>query len=244
MVSRRLIIALLAGLPPAAGCASARVSGHLRAESLGVNPVFLDRKFTTSVYAQLNSTETSFYLTDIPLADLLAGNVGTGMVVHLDLLWVPSAGDTPMDSSATNVSIRYVLFAEGEVGIYGGAGFAMPRGEVGDGTMSLSLRDASLTLLDSTDGFVDLLSPARLTGRLTAKLDLDRSRRLAWAVNQIVTNALGYVRLVEKETGSLFRFEKETRSFFPRCEKETRSLFPPNAIRRRCSSPSSSSSGA
>ncbi len=196
MVSRRLIIVLLVLLPSAAGCMAGRVSGNLRAESLGGDPVFLAQDFTTSVYASLNSTETSFFLTDVPLADLLAGNVSTGTVVHLDLLWHPSAGETPMDSSATNVSIRYIVFAEGEVGIYGGAGFAMPRGAVGDGTMSLRLRDASLTLLDSTDGFVDLLSPARLTGRLTARLDRNRSQRMAWAVNQIVTNALGYTRLV------------------------------------------------
>ncbi len=101
-----------------------------------------------------------------------------------------------MDSSATNVSIRYIVFAVGEVGIYGGAGFAMPHGTIGEGTVSLSLRDASLTLLDSTDGFVDLLSPARLTGKLTANLDRNQSQRMAWAVNQIVTNALGYTRLV------------------------------------------------
>ena len=232
MVSRRHIIALLVLLPSAAGCASGRLSGNLRAESLGGDPVFLDQDFTTAVYAKLNSTETSFFLTDVPLVDLLAGNVSTGTVVHLDLLWHPSAGETPMDSSATNVSIRYIVFAEGEVGIYGGAGFAMPRGTAGDGTMSLSLRDASLMLLDSTDGFVDLLSPARLTGRLTAGLDQKQSQRMAWAVNQIVTNALGYTRLVGKETGSLFR-----------CEKETRSLFPSGANRRRSSS-SSSSSGA
>lgn len=190
------MIALLVLLPPAAGCASGRQSGNLRAESLGRDPVFLDGDFTTSVYAKLNSTETSFFLTDVPIVDLLAGNISTGMVVHLDLLWLPSAGATPMDSSATNVSIRYVVFAEGEVGIYGGAGFAMPHGTVGEGTVSLSLRDASLTLLDSTDGFLDLLSPARLTGKLTANLDRNQSQRMAWAVNQIVTNALGYTRLV------------------------------------------------
>ena len=88
--------------------------------------------------------------------------------------------------------------------------------------MSLSLRDASLMLLDSTDGFIDLLSPARLTGKLTAGLDRKQSQRMAWALNQIVTNALGYTRLVEKET---------------------RSLFPNRATRRRRPS-SSSSSGA
>ena len=234
MGSRSLIIALLALLPPAAGCMSGRLSGTLRAESLGGDPVFLDLEFTTSVYARLNSTETSFFLTDIPLGNLLAGNVSTGTVVHLDLLWHPSAGETPIDSSATNVSIRYIVFAEGEVGVYGGAGFAMPKGTAGDTMMSLRLRDASLMLLDSTDGFVDLLSPARLTGRLTAVLDRHRSQQMAWAVNQIVTNALGYTRLVEKE--------KDPGSFSA-SKKDPGSFSSADATRRR-SSRSSSSSGA
>ncbi len=180
----------------AAGCSLGRASATLRAESLGEDPVYLNCDYTHAVYARLGSTETSFYLTDIPLEDLLEGNVTTGMVVHLDLLWQPTAGNTPMDRSATNVSVRYIVFADGEVGIYGGAGFAMPRGKLGKGAMSLSLRDASLTLLDSTAGFVDLLSPARLTGKVTADLDEQRARQMASAMNQIVTNALGYTRLV------------------------------------------------
>ncbi len=193
------MIALLAlgsgTVASAAGCSLGRASATLRAESLGADPVYLTCTYAHVVYAKL-ATETSFFLTDIPLEDLLAGNVSTGMVVHLDLLWHPSAGNTPMDRSATNISVRYIVFADGEVGIYGGAGFAMPRGKAGKGAMSLSLRDASLTLLDSTSGFVDLLSPARLTGTVTARLDEKLARQISHALNQIVTNALGYTRLV------------------------------------------------
>ena len=75
--------------------------------------------------------------------------------------------------------------------MYGGAGFALPAGTAGASTMSLELRDASLTLLDSTDGFIDLLSPARLTGRVTAHLSEKRARQLRYAVSQLVTDALG-----------------------------------------------------
>ncbi len=198
MACRTLIIAVL-GLLGAAGCASGRVSGSLRAESLGEDRVYLDGVYETAVYADFNSTEISFYVTDIPLDDLLAGNITTGMVVHADLLWEPTAGKTPMDSSATNVTVRYIVFTDGEMGVYGGAGFAIPKGEPGKGSVSLELRDASITLLDSTDGFVDLLSPARLTGKITAGLDERRSRQMAYAVNQLVTNALGYTRLVAEE---------------------------------------------
>ncbi len=190
-----LIIALL-GLTGAAGCAAGHASGTLRVESLGDDRVYLDGVYETAVYADLNSTEISFFVTDIPMDDLLAGNITTGMVVHVNLLWEPAAGKTPMDSSATNVTVRYIVFADGEMGIYGGAGFAMPKGELGKGPMSLSLRDTSITLLDKTDGFVDLLSPARLTGKINAGLDERRSRQMAYAVNQLVTNALGYTRLV------------------------------------------------
>ncbi len=199
-----LIIALL-GLSGAAGCATGRVAASLRAESLGVDRVYIDGAYETAVYADFNSVETSFFVTDIPIDDLLAGNVTTGMVVHIDLLWEPAAGKTPMDSSATNVTVRYIVFADGEMGLYGGAGFAMPKGEPGKGSMSLTLRDASMTLLDSTSGFVDLLSPARLTGKITAGLDERRSRQMAYAVNQLVTNALGYTRLVAMKKPSATR---------------------------------------
>ena len=204
MACRTLIIALL-GLIGVAGCASGRVSGSLRAESLGDDRVYLDGVYETAVYTDVNSTEISFFVTDIPMDDLLAGNITTGMVVHVNLLWAPTAGKTPMDSSATNVTVRYIVFADGEMGIYGGAGFAIPKGEPGKGSMSLALRDASMTLLDSTSGFVDLLSPARLTGKITAGLDERRSRQMAYAVNQLVTNALGYTRLVAMKKPSATR---------------------------------------
>ncbi len=119
-----------------------------------------------------------------------------GQVLHIELLWEPKPGATPMDSSATNASIRHIVIAGGEVGVYGGAGFASPRGKPGKPRLTISLRDASLTLLEASAGFTDLLSPARLTGRFTAVHDPRKSRELHYAVSQIVTNALGRSRFV------------------------------------------------
>ena len=181
------------------GCSGVRSTGSLRAESLGTSPVVLPARYVTAYYAEHRSTEISFFLADVPLEQLLSGDVTLGNVVHLDLLWLPAAGYTPMDSSATNVSIRYVVFADGEVGVYGGAGFALPVGKPGDAKMGLDLRDASLTLLESTDGFVDLLSPARLTGSITAQLDEKRARQMRFATSQMVTDALGRSRFVQNE---------------------------------------------
>ena len=106
MGSRTLILTLL-GLATAAGCASGRISGSLRAESLGDDRVYLDGVYKTAVYTDLNTTETSFFITDIPMDELLAGDITTGMVIHLSLLWEPSAGKTPMDTSATNVTVVF-----------------------------------------------------------------------------------------------------------------------------------------
>jgi hypothetical protein len=198
MIRRRIVLGLTVGAL-VAGCAGGRPSGALRAESLGTNPVVLPGHYITAYYASHDKTETSFFLADVPLEQLLSGEVTRGNVVHLDLLWPPKAGATPMDSSATNVSIRFVVFADGEVGVYGGAGFAVPDGRAGAAHMGLDLQDASLTLLESTDGFVDLLSPARLTGRFTARLNEKRTSQMRYAVSQMVTNALGYSRFVRAE---------------------------------------------
>jgi hypothetical protein len=182
-----------------AGCSTGGSSGSLIAEALGTNPVILPREYVTGFYADHDATETSFLVADVPLEKLLSGKVTRGIVVHLDLLWVPEPGSTPMDRSATNVSIRFVVFADGEVGVYGGAGFAIPDGKAGATTLGLELRDASLTLLDSTDGFVDLLSPARLTGTVSARLNEKRTHQMLYAVSQLVTNALGHSRFVHGE---------------------------------------------
>jgi hypothetical protein len=195
-MNRWLLAPGLVMLAALAGCQAPPTSGALRAESLGTNPVVLPREYVIGFYATRDATETSFLLADVPLEKLLSGKVTRGNVVHLELLWEPQAGATPMDSSATNVSIRFVVIADGEVGVYGGAGFAIPDGKAGAVTLSLELRDASLTLLESTDGFVDLLSPARLTGTVTARLNEKRTHQMLFAVSQLVTNALGHSRFV------------------------------------------------
>ena len=183
-------------LSAVAGCGLVGSSTTLRAESLGRDPVYLALEYVTAFYAESEATETSFFLSDVPLQQLLEGEVSEGNIVHINLLWIPDAGATPMDSSATNTSIRYIVIADGEVGVYGGAGFALPHGQTGDDRLSISILDASLTLLESTGGFVDLLSPARLTGRITATLDEQRTRQIQFAVSQFVTNALGRSRFV------------------------------------------------
>ena len=199
MLQRPLLIALIvltaAALPVAC---SYRGGGTLQAQSLGDDPVVLPCAPSHVVYAYDPSGESTFWLTNVPLEDLLSGNVRDGQIMHLELLWIPKPGATPMDASATNASIRHIIMADGELGVYGGAGFAMPGSPLGGERVSVTIRDASLSLQERTSGFRDLLTPAVLTGEFTAVLDAQTATQLQYAVSQIVTDAIGRSRFVQR----------------------------------------------
>jgi hypothetical protein len=186
-----LSVAAMTGCETSRAIVLGRPSGDVRVQSLGVDPVSLRGQFTQAVYANGEAVEWSFILSTVSADDLAAGRVTDGQILHIELLWIPRAGSTPIEVTATNASLRYVIISGGEVGVYGGAGFVKPRGRPGDRAMSLSLREASLRLLHSSDGFVDLLTPALASGSLIAELDTRRTRILHHAASQFVTDSLG-----------------------------------------------------
>lgn len=184
-----MILVAAIGLPSCAGPGGPVCS--LATESIGESPVVLDGDFAILVYSHEPAGETSFLLSDVPAEDLIAGRIDECQVMHLELLWQPLAGATPMDATATNFSIRHVIISGAEVGVYSGAGFAMSQGTPGATKLGIVLRDTTVRLQESTDGFIDRLSPARLTGRFVATLDPESTRKLQIAISQVVTNALG-----------------------------------------------------
>jgi hypothetical protein len=119
-----------------------------------------------------------------------------GYVLHVELLWVPLAGKTAIDPEATNISIRLIVFSGHEVGLYGGGGFAWPKGEPGEEDYGVDIVGSNATLLAATNGFKDLLSPAQLTGRLRSTLNETQNKQMRRAASQIVTNALKRVQWV------------------------------------------------
>lgn len=192
----RTLAAILTAAAILAGCRGGQATGELRSVSFGPDPVMLMADFPTVVYSHQDG-DTSFILTDVPLSELLTGRVADGQVMHIDLLWTPRAGATPMDASATNASIRYIVMSAGELGVYGGAGFAMPGGTPGAPRLNVVVRDTSVRLMESTEGFEDLLSPSRTVGSFTAELDPARALKLRRAMSQVVTNALGRTTFVK-----------------------------------------------
>lgn len=184
------------------GCAGQRPTGRLETESLRDDAVVLRATFATAVYAHAKEGDTDFLLTDVPPEDLLRGEVTDGQIMHIQMLWAPKAGATPIDPSATNACIRHVIVSNGEVGLYGGAGFISPSGTPGDERLVLWVYDTNVRLLESTAGFRDLLTPARTTGGLTAQFDPKLTNRLQRAADRFVTDAFGERRFVRGEQDS------------------------------------------
>lgn len=180
------------------GCASLGSPGisNLEVHSLGLTRVVLDASCPVSFATTSSASEGELWLTDIPLEDLLSGNVRDGQVLHLELLWRPKAGQTPLDATATNVAIRHVIFADEEVGVYSGGGYGWPSGSP-DTTLTIDMEDATMSLQVSTSGFVDLLSPATVTGRATGTYDAQRARQLSIAIDDLVSEAIGRRMVVE-----------------------------------------------
>lgn len=181
----------------ACGCAGPKHAGSLRVQSLASDPVVLNGEFKNAWFSDDGKGAVSFMLSDVPLDAVLAGKVSRGQILHVELLWNPQPGSTPIESTATNATVRLLVVVDGKMGLYGGAGFAMPSGDIDGKTATLSVEDASLQLIDSTPGFDDLLSPAHLTGSFNARRDDSKTRQLNLGASQLLTNALGRARYVQ-----------------------------------------------
>jgi len=169
----------------------------MRVTSISMDPVHLSTTYSTAVCADDPDVEGSIWMTDIPLKDLAAGTVANGQILHIELLWVPRPGYTPIDFEATNLSVRFIVISEGEIGVYEGGGFGYPLGVPADGSMVLNLDGVTMQLASSTEGFVDLLSPAQLDGTFNGGCDREKAILVRDATSQLVTNAFDrtmYVR--------------------------------------------------
>ncbi len=189
-MNRWLITALLCGaMLPA--CMTAQ-GGDIRLSALGARRLVLERPVREGVFADLES-EHGFWFSDLSLDGLssAAAAIESAVVVHAQMVWKPEPGRTPLSATATNTVLRVMVISKGEVGIYGGAGFARPLGELADDVLEIDLKGGTLTLLHATKGFHDLLSPAELTGVLKARRSTDDVQRWRRASSQFATNAMG-----------------------------------------------------
>lgn len=188
---------LIPALLLCAGC-SIPVGGSLTTIGLGNNPVKLESQFETGYFA-IEPAQTTVIFSSIPYVTMADGHTADGQFLHIEVLWHPKAGSTAIEPTSTNLSIRLVVVSKGEVGIYGGGGFGwIDGGTAEDAQLGIDITGSSLSLLESTPGFVDLLSPATMLGHVGAVQDAQRARAYRRAASQMVTNKLGRVQWVRR----------------------------------------------
>jgi hypothetical protein len=195
VLHRLLGVVIIAFTLLQASCISNHASGRVEMISRAENPVRVDLRFDNGSYS-VEPSDTSFYISNLTLEELIDGPVINAQILHAQLLWSPKPGATPVDPTATNLTLRLAIFVDGQLGVYGGAGFAWPSGSIGDGPVELEIVGSTLTLLHSTDGFRDLLSPVLLIGQISAPFDPVRTLRTRQAASQLVTNRLGRTQWV------------------------------------------------
>ena len=188
--------ALLAVAP---GC-GIDMGGRVDTVGAGDTAARLASEFPGGTFA-IEPAQTTVVFSDIPYEDLARGTARNGRFLHIEVLWRPRPGRTPIEASSTNLTIRFVVVSEGEVGVYAGGGFGwIDGGTDTDDELGIEITGSSLSLIDKTPGFVDLLSPAEMTGTLGARKNADNARATRRAASQFVTNRLGRVQWVSRES--------------------------------------------
>ena len=155
-------------------------SSSLEVHSMRLNRVILKADCSTIVCTKGFANEGDIWMTDIPLEQLQSGEFKNGQIIHLQVLWTPVAGKTPLASTSTNLSIEHIIISDGQVGIYGGGGYCWMTGSSEDG-MQLNIENATIAIQDSSDGFADLLTPATMNGKVRSVPNQTVARQIATA---------------------------------------------------------------
>ncbi len=195
------IAALLAGpMSCISSCTRWVAMEEFAIQSRGESGARLSMPTLVAAWSQ-GATNTSIILSDIGL-DALASERPSGIVVHLDVLWTPHPGKTPIDPTATNFVCRILVLSDGEAGLYGGGGFGWPKVNSSKGSLSLDVTGCSFSLLEHTSGFKDLLTPGEIRGVVQAKRQDSFATRFQRAASQAASNRFGAVHWVQDDRPS------------------------------------------
>ncbi|MEM7576479.1 MAG: hypothetical protein AAF328_03300 [Planctomycetota bacterium] len=174
------------------------VRGQLETDAGTAAPVTLRGDFDTAYYRHADDNTVTFVLLEGPEAHPTQAAI-------VRLFWRPRAGRTPLEETATNCTITYLVFADdpegdqrnpGQLGLYSGAGFLHLGGSPGPSDLSADMWDAALNLETRSGRFVDLLGEATLTGSFQARRDPAKVASLLADLNQRIYTRLGFPRMV------------------------------------------------
>jgi hypothetical protein len=200
-VSLLAAVALLAGCSGSAGGLGgladgvAGLTGSPGSTTIAsaIESTVLAADWRAGVYSVVDEATGDLYFTDLPepvWRALAAGETpptpAVGQVLRIHLFLVPRAGRTPIDFTASNVTLTHVVFAGSAVGVYGGGGFMLPSGEPGDRAIAGRLEGATVEFVGGSPTFDDRLTAGVLSGRVRAV----RNEDAAAALGRIVFAAL------------------------------------------------------
>jgi hypothetical protein len=166
--------------------------GELNVKSISDRDVTLRGGFESGIYTVADQNTATIILYDGPPQN-------PSQAVTIRMFWSPHAGRTPIDPTATNATIQYVIFGEAgkEIGIYSGAGHLYPNSTVGSDLFTGSVWQSTLRIADKTDGFNDTIGLARLEGKFTVSRDDVNLNTALHTLNQQVRERLGRARMVD-----------------------------------------------
>jgi len=157
----------------------------LEVHSMGLDRVTLYADCTTIVCTDGFANEGDIWMTDIPMEQIISGDFDSGQIIHLQVLWTPVAGKTPLASTSTNVTIKHIIVSDGVVGVYGGGGYCWKYGNPNDG-MLLTVEDANVSIQTQSGTFADLLSPASMAGTISSVPNKQIAKQIANAAYRII----------------------------------------------------------
>ncbi|MCC6677033.1 MAG: hypothetical protein IT436_07810 [Phycisphaerales bacterium] len=176
----RVLIAVTFGSVALSGCWSGGGGRSVEIQSIEQGSR-LNASITLQAYRSSDANSAEIYMTDLPESALDAGADLSGVAGNMTQLRMfidPEPGSTPIDQTACSVTIRHIVIAGGEVGVYAGGGFLNPPDTPGERTFSGTVRRATVRLVAASPGFKDLLGPSEFTGAFTAKNDEKLARRM------------------------------------------------------------------
>jgi len=142
-------------------------------------------RYQAYLSADINTAD--FFLSDLPpdaFADGADLSQFSGSLVQIHMFLAPKAGSTPIEFSATSATVRQIVFAQGQMGMYSGGGFLLPSGTAGNTTFGGKIHSASMRLTARTPGFVDKLGPAEFASGLSVPKDVSRAKRMSLLVER------------------------------------------------------------
>ncbi len=170
-------------LAPLLGCASRPT---LQLQGIETQRVLLP-EYVTAVYRAIDENTADIFLSDLPadqiegrLSNAASGLAGTpGVVIHIHVFLTPVAGRTPIEFSASNVSMTAVVMTGESVGIYAGGAFCLPSTAMGRAKFKGRLREGTMRLVHSEQGFEDMLGATEVSGRVFARRDDNLAGRIS-----------------------------------------------------------------